>query len=114
MENPDYTKIRQLFRHKVFALRIMGCSPISDECVSKDEGLRRDILSKTHHSLYTIHSRSTKIYKDEKRSGLKFSTYLSLSSLQATFECRLTKHFMEVSVSCPCINATLEGDNVGA
>ena len=64
---------------------MLGCSPISDECVSKDEGLRREILSKTHHSSYTVHSGSTKMYKDEERSGLEFSIYLSSSSLQTTF-----------------------------
>jgi hypothetical protein len=63
----------------------MGCSPISDECVSKDEGLRKEILSKTHHSSYTVYLGSTKVHKDEERSRLEFSTYLSSSSLQATF-----------------------------
>jgi hypothetical protein len=33
LEGPECTKIRQLLRHKGFALRIMGCSAISDECV---------------------------------------------------------------------------------
>jgi hypothetical protein len=33
-------------------------------------------MSKIHHSLYTIHPGSTKMYKDEKRSELEFSTYL--------------------------------------
>ena len=65
---------------------MLGCSPISNECVTKDEGLRKEILSKAHHSLYTVHSRSThQIYKDKERSRLEYSTYLSLSSLQATF-----------------------------
>jgi hypothetical protein len=44
--------------------------------VSEDEGLRKEILSKTRHSPYTIHPGSTKMYKDEERSGLEFSTYL--------------------------------------
>jgi hypothetical protein len=114
LEDPKCTKIKQLLRHKGFALRMLGCSPISDECVSEDEGLRKEILSKTHHSPYTVHPRSTKMYKDEERSGLEFSTYLSSSSLQATFGCRLTKHFMDISVSHPCIGTMLEGDNVGA
>ena len=64
---------------------MLGCSPISDECVLGDEGLRKEILSKAHHSSFTVHSGSTKIYKDDERSGLEFSTYLSSSSLQATF-----------------------------
>ena len=51
----------------------------------EDEGLRNEILSKAHHSLYTVHSGSTKMYKDEERSGLEFSTYLSSNSLQVTF-----------------------------
>ena len=40
LEGLECTKIRQLLRHKSFALRMMGCSPILDECVSEDEGLR--------------------------------------------------------------------------
>ena len=50
-----------------------------------DEGLRKEILSKTYHSPYTVHSGSTKMYKDEERSRLEYSTYLSSSSLQANF-----------------------------
>jgi hypothetical protein len=53
--------------------------------VSEGEGLRREILSKTHHSPYTVHSGSTKMYKDDERLGLEFNTYLSSSPLQATF-----------------------------
>jgi hypothetical protein len=53
--------------------------------VSEGERLRKEILSKTHHSSYTIHPRSTKMYKDEERSKLEFSTYLLSSSLQVTF-----------------------------
>jgi hypothetical protein len=53
--------------------------------VSEGEGLGNEILSKTHHSPYTVHSGSTKMYKDEEKSGLEFSTYLSSSPLQATF-----------------------------
>ena len=49
------------------------------------EGLRKEILSKTHHSSYTVHFGSTKMYEDNERSGLEFSTYLSSSLLQATF-----------------------------
>jgi hypothetical protein len=47
---------------------MLGCSPISNECVSEGEGLRKEILSKTHHSLYAIHSRSSKMYIDVKGS----------------------------------------------
>jgi hypothetical protein len=82
--------------------------------VSEVEGLRREILSKTHHSPYIVHPGSTKMYKKEERSGLEFSTYLSSSSLQATFGSRLMKHFMDISVSRPCIGTILEGNNVGA
>jgi hypothetical protein len=81
--------------------------------VSEGERLRREILSKTHHSPYIVHSGSTKMYKDEERSGLEFNTYLSLSLLQVTFGCRLMKHFMDISVSHPCIKTTLDGNNVG-
>jgi hypothetical protein len=53
--------------------------------VLEGEGLRKEILSKTHHSPYTVHPGSIKIYKDEQRSELEYSTYLSSSSLHATF-----------------------------
>jgi hypothetical protein len=53
--------------------------------VSEGERLRKEILRKTHHSPYTVHFGGTKMYKDEERSRLEFSTYLSSSSLQATF-----------------------------
>jgi hypothetical protein len=76
--------------------------------VSKGEGLRKEILSKTHHSLYIVHSGSIKMYKDDERSGLEFSTHLSSSSLQATFGCRLMKHFMS-----PFYRDNIERDNVG-
>jgi hypothetical protein len=85
LEDPECTKIKQLLRHKGFALRMMGCLPISNECMSEDEGLRNEIFSKPHHSPNTIHLGSTKMYKDEERSRLEFSTYLSSSSLHATF-----------------------------
>jgi hypothetical protein len=47
---------------------MLGCSPISNKCVSEGEGLRKEIMSKTHHSLYAIHSRSNKMYRDVKGS----------------------------------------------
>ena len=47
---------------------MLGCSPILDEHVSGDEGLKKEILSKTHRSPHTVHSGSTKMYKDEERS----------------------------------------------
>jgi hypothetical protein len=76
--------------------------------VSKGEGLRKELLSKTHHYLYTVHSESIKMYKDDERLGLEFSTYLSSSSLQATFGCRLMKHFMS-----PLYRDNIGRDNVG-
>jgi hypothetical protein len=112
--------------------------------VLEGEGLRKEILSKTHHSPYTVHPRSTKMYKDEKRAKLDFSAkrwMVSQSGLTISWrtchglacwtlevvvptfhqvryrrllDCHLTKHFMELSVSRPCIGTTLEGDNVGA
>jgi hypothetical protein len=83
---------------------------LTHRCVSEGERLRKEILSKTHHSLYTVHSGSTKVYKDEKESGLVFSTYLSSSSLQVTFG--MLSYFMDVSVSHPSIGTTLEGNNI--
>jgi hypothetical protein len=76
LEDPECTKIKQLIRHKGFVLTILGCSRISNECVSEGEGLRNEILSKTHHSPYIVHSGSIKKYKNEERSGLEFNTYL--------------------------------------
>jgi hypothetical protein len=96
---------------KGFCLKDVGL--LTHECMLKG-GLRKEILGKTHHSPYTVYSGSTKMYKDEERSGLEFSTYLSSSLLQATFGCSLMKHFLELCVSRPCIGTTLEGDNVGA
>jgi hypothetical protein len=53
---------------------MLGCSPISYECVSEGEGLRKEILSTTHHSPYTVHPGSIKMYKDKQRSKLEYST----------------------------------------
>jgi hypothetical protein len=71
LEDSKCTKIRQLLRHRGFALRMMGYSSMS---VLEGEGLRNEILSKTHHSPYTVHSGSTKMYKDEEMSKLKYTT----------------------------------------
>jgi hypothetical protein len=81
--------------------------------VSEGEGLRNEILSKTHHSPHIVYLGSIKKYKDEERLGLEFKTYLSSSSLQVTFGCRLMKHFMDISVSHPCIGTTLGGTMLG-
>jgi hypothetical protein len=66
-----------LLRHKGFALRMLGCSPISDGCVLEDEGLRKEILSKTHHFPYTVHPGSIKMYKDEFALPLDLITLFS-------------------------------------
>jgi hypothetical protein len=95
----------------VFCLKDVGL--LTYKCVSEGEGLRNEILSKTHHSPYIVHPGSIKKYKDEERLRLEFNTYLSSSSLQATFGCRLMKHFMDISVSRPCIGTTLEGTTLG-
>ena len=55
------------------------------------EGLGKEIMSKTHHPPYTVYLGSTKMYKDEEMSELEYSTYLSSSSLQATFGMLLYK-----------------------
>ena len=34
--------------------------------VPKDEGLKKEILEETHHSRYTVHPDSDKIYQDLK------------------------------------------------
>jgi hypothetical protein len=51
----------------------MDVGLLTHKCVSKGEVLRKEILSKNHHSLYTIHLENTKMYKDEKRAKLDFS-----------------------------------------
>ena len=76
--------------------------------MSKGEGLRNEILSKTHHSPYTVHSGSTKMYEDKKSSRLKFSTYFSSSSLQATFGMSPYEAFCGVKCQSP-----LYWDSVG-
>jgi hypothetical protein len=50
---------------------------LTHECVSEGDGLRKKILSNTHHSpyiVYTVPTGSTKMYKDEKKVELEFST----------------------------------------
>jgi hypothetical protein len=37
-------------------------------CVLKSGGLRKEIMSETHRSLYIIHSGGTKMYRDVKGS----------------------------------------------
>jgi hypothetical protein len=37
-------------------------------CVPGIKGLRKEIMSETHHSLYTVHPRGTKMYRDVKGS----------------------------------------------
>jgi hypothetical protein len=54
--------------------------------MSKSEGLRKEILSKTHHSPYTIYPGSNKMYKDEKRAKLDFS-----AKRQMVSQCGLTR-----------------------
>ena len=50
------------------------------------EGLRKEILSKTHHSPYTVYPGSIKMYKDKQRSELEYSTYLSSSLEMPPYE----------------------------
>ena len=51
-----------------------------------------------HHSSYIVCSGSTKMYKDEERSGLEFSTYLLSSLLQTSFGLPLYKELY----GCKC------------
>jgi hypothetical protein len=51
---------------QVFCLKDDGL--LTHECASESEGLRKEIMSKTHHSPYTVHYASTKMYKDKQRS----------------------------------------------
>jgi hypothetical protein len=80
--------------------------------VSEGERLRMEILSKTHHSPYIVHSGSIKKYKDEERLGLEFRTYLSSNSLQVTFGCHLIALYGHKCQS-PLYRDNIERDNVG-
>jgi hypothetical protein len=57
--------------------------------VSEGEGLKNEILSKTHHSPYIVHLGSIKKYKDKERSGLEFNTYLLSSSYMRLLDAAL-------------------------
>jgi hypothetical protein len=64
-------QVHAVVKAKWFYLKDVGL--LTHECVSKGKGLRKEILSKTHHSPYIVHPESIKMYKDEQRSELDFS-----------------------------------------
>jgi hypothetical protein len=54
-------------RQRNFVLRTIGLlTNFKKVCVSKNGGLRKEIMSEAHRSLYTIHPGDTKMYRDMK------------------------------------------------
>jgi hypothetical protein len=68
----EFAKIKQLFaegKANEFCLkddRLL--TYFKQVCVPGIGGLRKKIMSEAHHSLYTVHPRGTKIYRDVKGS----------------------------------------------
>jgi hypothetical protein len=54
---------------------MLGCSPILDECVSEGDGLRKEILSKTHHFPYTVHPTSWKYQDVQGRAEVRIGIW---------------------------------------
>jgi hypothetical protein len=66
---PKSSNYLRKVRQRSFILRRTGYSPISSKCVcTQIGGLRKEIVSKAHHSPYTVHPRGTKMYSDVKGS----------------------------------------------
>ena len=71
LEDPECTKIKQLLRKgkAEFCLKDDGLlNHFKQVCVPKSGGLRKEIMSKAHHSLYIVHPSGTKMYWDVKGS----------------------------------------------
>ena len=72
LEDPECAKIKELLaegKAKEFCLNEDGLlTHFKQVCVQGIEGLRKEIMSKAHHSLYTVHPGSTKMYHDVKGS----------------------------------------------
>jgi hypothetical protein len=72
LEDPECAKIKQLLaegKAKEFCLKEDGLlTYFKQVCVLGIGGLRKEIMSEAHHSLYTVHLRGTKMYHDVKGS----------------------------------------------
>jgi hypothetical protein len=72
LEDPKCAKIKKLLtegKAKEFCLKEDGLlTHFKQVCVSRIGGLRKEIMSETHHSPYTVHPGDTKMYCDVKRS----------------------------------------------
>jgi hypothetical protein len=72
LENPKCAKIKQLLvegKAKEFCLKEDGLlTHFKQVCVPRIRGLRKEIISETHHSPYTVHPGGTRMYRDVKGS----------------------------------------------
>ena len=72
LEDPECAKIKQLLaegKEKEFCLKEDGfLTHFKQVCVLGIRGLRKEIMSEAHHSSYTVHPGSTKMYRDVKGS----------------------------------------------
>ena len=72
LEDPNCAKIKQLLvegKVKEFCLKEDGLfTHFKQVCVLGIGELRNEIMNEAHHSLYTVHPRSTKMYRDVKGS----------------------------------------------
>jgi hypothetical protein len=72
LEDRQYAKIKQLLvegKANEFCLKEdMLLTHFKQVCVSGIGGLRKEIMSEAHHSLYTMHLGGTKMYYDMKGS----------------------------------------------
>ena len=72
LEDPECAKIKQLLaegKAKEFCLKEDGLlTHFNQVCVPRIEGLWKEIMSKAHHSPYTVYLGSAKMYCDVKGS----------------------------------------------
>jgi hypothetical protein len=81
--------------------------------VSEDEGLRNEILGKTRilHILYILEvPRCTRMRRGQNWSLVPTFRQVCYRGL---LDCRLMKHFMDISVSHPCNGTMLERERWG-
>jgi hypothetical protein len=72
LKDPECAKIKQLLvegKAKEFCLKEDGLlTHFKQVCVPRIEKLRKEIVSKAHHSLYIVHPGDTKMYRDVEGS----------------------------------------------
>ena len=72
LEDLECAKIKQLLvegKAKEFCLKEDKLlTHFKQMCVPGIEGLKKEIMSEAYHSSYTVHSKSTKMYRDVKGS----------------------------------------------